>query len=177
MFRTPLLAVLIALPAFASADDATARKELNLVAGPAQTQALHDAIAQADAALFGAIFDRCDIDAAAALIADDVEFYHDKWGQTAHAKEQFVKDLRGMCERRKAGTDFTAKRVLDVTSLQVYPMNQYGAMEIGYHRFYKVTPGQPDLETEAGRFMHLWKNDNGTWKVARIFSYDHKLAQ
>ena len=176
MFRKALLAALFTLPAAAFADNA-ATKDLNLVAGPAQTKELHDAIAKADAALFTAIFDRCDIDAAAALMSDDIEFYHDKWGQTANAKTPFVQSLRGMCERQQAGTDFKSKRVLDAASLQVYPMNKYGAMEVGYHRFYKVTPGQPDLETEAGRFMHLWKNDNGVWKVTRIFSYDHKLAE
>jgi ketosteroid isomerase-like protein len=176
MLRTALALLLALSPAVAGADKA-ATKDLNLVAGPEQTQELHDAVARADAALFEAIFDRCDIDAAAALIADDVEFYHDKWGQTAHSKAEFVQSLRGMCERQKAGTDFKAKRVLDASTLAVYPMNKYGALETGYHRFYKVTPGEPDIETEAGRFVHLWKNVDGSWKVARIVSYDHRLAE
>ncbi|HVJ63447.1 MAG TPA: nuclear transport factor 2 family protein [Tahibacter sp.] len=176
MFRRTVFVALFALPAAVFADN-PATKDLNLVAGPNQTKELNDAVAQADAALFAAIFDRCDIDAAAAHLTDDVEFYHDKWGQTSHSKEQFVKDLRGMCERQKTGSDFKSKRVLDAASLQVFPLNKYGAIEIGYHRFYKVTPGQPDLETEAGRFTHLWKNDNGVWKLARILSYDHKLAE
>lgn len=175
MRRLALVMTLAALPALAAGPPST--KDLNLVAGPEQTQALTDEIARLDAEFFADIFDRCDIDAAARYMTDDIEFYHDKWGQTAHGKEKFVADLKGMCERQKAGTDFKSKRVLAKETLAVYPMNKYGAIEIGYHRFYKVTPGQPDLETEAGRFTHLWKNDNGAWKVSRILSYDHKLTQ
>lgn len=169
-------AALLALPAAALADEPST-KDLNLVAGPAQTQALTDAVAQADADFFAALFDRCDIDAASVHLTDDVEFYHDKWGRTSTSKKEFVDSLKGMCERQKAGTDFKARRVLAKETLEVYPMNQYGAIEIGYHRFYKVTPGKPDLETEAGKFVHLWKNDGGVWKLARILSFDHRLAQ
>ena len=46
-------------------------------AGPVPTQELTDEIAAADAALFAAFFDRCDIAALSAMVTDDFEMYHD----------------------------------------------------------------------------------------------------
>lgn len=134
---------------------------------------LQDQIAEADRALFRAVFDDCNPDALAALVTDDFEFYHDKWGQTARSKDEFVKSIRGMCERQRAGTDFKGKRVLVEGSVEVLPMKGYGAIEMGKHRFYKVEPGKPDIPTEHARFTHLWRQENGRWLLARVLSYDH----
>ena len=50
-------------------------------------------------------------------------------------------------------------------------------METGEHRFYALVNGQPDRLTETATFAHVWKDDNGTWKLARVLSYNHRLAQ
>jgi hypothetical protein len=134
---------------------------------------LHDQVAEADRALFRAIFDDCNPDALPALVTDDFEFYHDKWGQIARSKDEFVKSIRGLCERQRAGTDFKGKRVLIEGSVEVLPMKGYGAIEMGKHRFYKVEPGKPDIPTEHARFTHLWRQENGRWLLARVLSYDH----
>ena len=136
-------------------------------------QRLQEQIAEADRALFRAIFDDCNPDALPAMVTDDFEFYHDKWGQIARSKDEFVKSIRGMCERQRAGTDFKGKRVLVAGSMEVLPMRGYGAIEIGKHRFFKVESGKPDIPTEHARFTHLWRHENGRWLLARVLSYDH----
>ena len=141
---------------------------------PAQdTRPLAQQVAEADQALFRAIFDDCDPEALKGMVTDDFEFYHDKWGQIARSREEFVKSIRGMCERQRAGTDFKGRRVLLKESLEVFPMKGYGAIESGRHDFFKVEPGKPDVPTEHARFTHLWKLDNGRWLLARVLSYDH----
>ena len=62
-------------------------------------------IAVADGRLFAAVFDDCDAGAVSAMITDDFEFFHDKWGQIAKSREEFVKAIQGGCDRQKAGTD------------------------------------------------------------------------
>lgn len=130
-------------------------------------------IAEADQALFRAIFDDCDPEALKSLVTDDFEFYHDKWGQIARSKAEFVKAIQGLCERQRAGTDFKGRRVLVKESLEGFPMKGYGAIESGRHDFFKVEPGKPDVPTEKARFTHLWRLADGKWLLARVLSYDH----
>ena len=59
----------------------------------------------------------------------------------------------------------------------MYPINNYGAIETGTHRFYAVKNGEPDRLTETSQFTHLWKEENGQWRLARVLSYDHELAE
>ena len=63
-----------------------------------------------------------------------------------------------------------------VASVKVYVLNNYGAMTVGEHRFFKLTPGKPDEQTETGRFIIVWKLEAGAWKMARVVSYDHHLT-
>ncbi len=128
-----------------------------------------------DQQLFDAAFG-CKLDVLPTLVTDDLEFFHDKSGQTASSGEQFLDQVTQGCERQKAGSDFKARRELVTGSMMVYVLNNYGAMQMGTHRFFALQSGQPDRLTEAGKFIHLWRNDNGAWKLARVISYDHQLA-
>ena len=150
---------------------------VNLRAGPAQSQALFDEIAAADKALFGAVFGTCDVKALHELVADDFEFYHDKDGLSETSGAQFVDDVAKHCERIEKGVDFRARRELVKGSMAVYPLNNYGAVETGRHDFYAIEEGKPDRLTESAQFLHLWKKDGDRWKLTRVVSYDHKLAQ
>jgi len=80
------------------------------------------------------------------------------------------------CERIKSGDDFRARRELVAGSMKVYPLNNYGAVETGEHRFYALAEGKSDQLTESAQFLHVWKNENGQWKLARVISYGHALA-
>jgi len=150
---------------------------INLTAGPERTKELQDAVARADKEFFAAFFDTCDVAKVAGMVTDDFEFFHDKHGLIATTGPQFVEAMKAKCERQKTGEDFLSKRVLDESTLEVFPLNNYGAVEVGVHRFYAVIEGQPDRLTEVSRFTQVWKDDGGVWKLARVLSYDHKLAE
>lgn len=182
MFRSlALLALMIPSQAgLASGKDRVQTEpasNIRLTAGPAQSQAMFDAIARMDRALFDASFASCDPERLRQLVAEDFEFYHDKEGLTSTSGEQFVREFGQHCERLKQGTDFRARRELVPGSMAVYPLNNYGAVQTGVHRFYALVEGEPDRLTETARFLHIWKQVDGEWKLARVVSYDHKLAE
>lgn len=146
-------------------------------AGPAPTQQLTDEIKAADLALFSAFFDRCDVKALEAMVTDDFEMLHDKGGRVAASGAEFIKNITGTCERQKTGEDYRARRELIASSLKVYPLNNYGAIEMGEHRFYKLTPGKPEELVEISLFTQVWKKEGTAWKLARVLSYDHRLTE
>lgn len=141
------------------------------------SQELFDELASKDSTFFEAVFTTCDLDSIGKLITDDFEFYHDKWGQIANSKLEFVESIRNLCARQESGVDYRARRELARDSVAVYPLTNYGAIQMGTHRFYRVTGGQEDKLTEVATFTHLWKKDNGDWKLSRVLSYDHKQAE
>jgi hypothetical protein len=55
-------------------------------------------------------------------------------------------------------------------TLQVDPIANYGAVELGVHRFHH--PGNAEDVGEA-QFVTLWQNKNGTWQITRAISFDH----
>jgi hypothetical protein len=145
----------------------------NTGAAPKQ---MTDELAERDAALFEAVFVTCDFAELDAMVTEDFEFYHDRAGNNAKSGKEFVDSIRGGCERRKAGTDLRVKRELVAGSVSVYPLNNYGAIQMGEHRFYVVSDGKENL-AEVAKFVHLWKKENGAWKLARVLSFDHKPAK
>jgi hypothetical protein len=152
------------------------RQESGARAGPRPTQALSDEIAAKDRELFSAVFDRCDAKALAALVTDDFEMYHDKGGQTSTSGAQFVRDIEAMCARQKTGEDYRARRELVAGTMKVYPLEKYGAIQVGEHRFYRLFPDKPEKLVEVALFTHVWKKDANGWRLARVLSYDHRLT-
>jgi hypothetical protein len=126
---------------------------------------LFRAIAAQDAALFDA-YNRCDLGKFASLLDENIEFFHDKGGIT-RGREALTESVRkNICG--------TTTRELVADSLEVYPMDNYGALEIGTHRFHhpKAEATEPVGE---GKFVQLWHYDKAsdTWKLTRVFSFDH----
>jgi len=178
MFRLSFLVFAVAALIAAVAQAGPAVKgapEYHLRPGAAPTAEMTAAIIKADADLFAAVFDRCDTDAVAATLAPDFRFVHDKDGESTRA--DFVKNLKGHCDRVKTGEDFPARRDLVPSSLEVWPIDKYGALEIGVHRFYARLKDKPETLTETGNFMILWKQVDGKWLMAESISYGHKLAE
>lgn len=126
---------------------------------------LDQTIAALDAQLFDA-YNRCDLATFKSLLADDVEFYHDVGGVTVGAEALTDSIRRNIC-----GGDTV--RELTPGSLKIYYMRGIGAVEVGEHRF--LHP-KSHTATGEGKFINLWRWQDGAWKLTRAISYDHRAA-
>ena len=116
-----------------------------------------------DAALFDA-YNRCDLDKFGALLADDLEFYHDQTG-LAVGKQKTIDGVKNnICGK--------VHRELIAGTLEVYPIRGFGAVEICMHQFTHPGGSQPETAGVAKSIM-VWQLKDGTWKVTRIISVDH----
>ena len=131
---------------------------------------LYDKLASMDRALFDA-FNAGDADRYKTLISDDAEFYHDQGGLTK-SRKSIVETLERKFQSDRARGEKMTRELVD-GSLKVYPLNNYGAIQTGIHRFYQERAGQQRKPTTIANFIHVWKNTDGQWRIARILSYDH----
>jgi ketosteroid isomerase-like protein len=173
--RTLLALTLFIAPAALPAQTRTADKH-PVTAGPLATKELFDELAEQDRRLFDIVFVSCDTPALAGMLADDFAFFHDKHGAGAASPQKFVEDIGKSCELQKTGVNIRARRELVPGTLEVFPMNNYGAIQTGTHRFFGIEPGKPDQLRETGKFFHVWKKVDGQWKLSRSYSYDHHPA-
>ncbi len=124
---------------------------------------LFKTIAQMDAAIFGA-FNAHDVDKLMSYFTEDLEFYHDTGGLSTF--RQNADDFKKMF----ASTP-DIRRDLVKESLEVYPIKDYGAMEIGQHRFCHQENGKDDCGTFG--FAMVWRKVGDSWKISRVLSYGH----
>jgi hypothetical protein len=116
-------------------------------------------LASLDEALFRA-YNTCDLDAFATFFAEDVEFYHDKGGLTRGRQALVDAVKNNICGK--------TRRDLVPGTLEVHPMDNFGALQIGTHRFCDAKQKHCDgTSGGVGKFIHLWQNSAGTWKITR----------
>lgn len=122
---------------------------------------LFDTIKALDTKLFNA-YNHCDMAVLGSMFSNDLDFYHDQTGLLV-GKAPFLAAIKqNVCGK--------VERTLVENTLEVYPLKGYGAVEIGIHRFHH--PNEPDNIGDA-KFVTIWHNDNGVWKVTRAISYEH----
>lgn len=127
----------------------------------ASPQSLFDTVQSLDTKLFDA-YNHCDLTTVSSMVAEDLEFYHDVTGFSA-GRQSLLDGLKeNVCGK--------VTRELVPGTLEVYPIAHYGAVEIGVHRFHH--PGDPTNIGEA-KFITLWQNEDGVWKITRALSFDH----
>lgn len=120
-------------------------------------------IAQLDSSLFEA-YNSKKLDVMKSYFTNDLEWYQDNGGLIGYEKV-FI-NFQSIFNR-----DYDLKRNLIKESLEVHPIEGYGAIEIGKHQFKHIENGK--LEIGTFKFLMIWKNDNGNWKISRVISYDH----
>lgn len=126
---------------------------------------LFEQISNMDSQLFEGFNER-DISPFKTFFAKDLEFYHDKSGFSDYAG-----NIKVLGEKLAEKDHY--RRQLDPATLEVYEVKDFGAMEIGVHRFYTTSPGQPERLTAIAKFAHVWRFKNGKWELSRALSYDH----
>ncbi len=139
--------------------------DLDLSPAP-QTHTLFETVVGLDKRLFNA-FNACDETTCAEMFARDLEFYHDRDGVTNYA--QNVDSFK----QHFASPD-KIRRELDGSTLEVYPIKGFGAIESGVHYFYTTYPGKKEQLTATAKFVHVWQHKDGKWQISRVVSYDHR---
>jgi hypothetical protein len=124
---------------------------------------LFNKVANLDSSLFAA-YNSKNLDLMKTYFTNDLEWYQDNGGLIDFEKV-FI-NFKSIFER-----EYDLKRNLIKESLEVHPIEGYGAIEIGKHQFKHIENGK--LEIGTFKFLMIWKNDNGNWKISRVISYDH----
>lgn len=123
-------------------------------------------IAASDSSFFDA-YNNCHLSKMESYFTRDVEFYHDQSGlaRLAGVMDALRKNICGKVHRDPVPG-----------SLEVYPLKGYGAVSIGLHRFCDSRKHQTCVEGNSGvaKFVTLWRQQNGKWRMSRVISYDHK---
>lgn len=121
-------------------------------------------IAALDTAVFDA-YNNCDLEKFGSYFTEELEFYHDNGGLTDRTRQSLVESVKNyICGK--------VRRELVAGTLEVYPLKGYGAVETGVHRFHH--PGREKTEPVGeAKFIQIWQNQNGVWRITRVISYDH----
>ena len=173
-FHVPLLSAMLCLPMVCLAEEAAVSATASPAVSPAELKASIRARSQA---VFDAAFETCDLASLRALVADDMEFYHDKGGVVAWSGKEFVDAIDKRCAGQKAPGSYRSRRELVEDSLEVYAIPGYGAMEAGTHRFYERKGDGPESLAGIAKFDHVWQQVKGEWKLSRVMSYAHGPAR
>lgn len=129
---------------------------------------LFEELKRMDGALFDATFVSCDASRVNAIFTEDVEFYHDETGLAVG--EQVRENTRRLTE--SCPGDHGVTRTLVAGTLRVYPIENYGAVQIGVHRFDERGAATSTLT----KFVHVWRYRDGQWRLARVLSLDHQAV-
>jgi hypothetical protein len=125
-----------------------------------ESKELHDSISQMDSILFEA-YNNCKPEVFESLLSNDIEFYHDRGGLITSKQELVVAIKNNICGK--------VTRELLKGSIEVYPIPNYGAVQMGLHRFYNKEEAT-NTPSRFSKFVHTWLRENGKWKLSRVIS-------
>jgi len=120
---------------------------------------LYTTIVNMDALFFNA-YNNCDLEKQASIYSDDIEFYHDTGGLMTSKQDIIDGTEKNICGK--------VTRELVKGSIEVYPIKDYGAVEIGYHKFHNNQ--EPDAPSHPSKFIIMWQNINNEWKITKVIS-------
>ena len=120
---------------------------------------IYDQIVSMDKEFFDA-YNNCDLIKQDSIYTENIEFFHDKGGLSTSKKEILEATKKNICGK--------VTRQLVKGSIEVYPINNYGAVEIGFHKFYNNQ--EPNAESKPSKFIIMWKNEIGNWKITKVVS-------
>lgn len=129
---------------------------------PTSTE-LFNEIYRMDSLMFDA-FNRQDMEKFKPLFTEDLEWYQDNGGLIPYKVvfENFANTFK---------KDYKLTRQLLKETLEVHPIKDFGAIEIGTHQFRHVENGKEEVGTF--KFLMIWQKKNNQWRISRVVSYDH----
>ncbi len=126
---------------------------------------LEQAITAADAKLFDIGFNQCNFAIWQDSLADYLEFFDDRTGLNTD-RDREVAAFHDRCPNGQS------RVIRKLIRSEAYPLNRYGAVQLGEHGFY--AGDNPEKLLELAQFVIVWHWHDGVWQVSRVISYDHK---
>jgi hypothetical protein len=158
MKKITLLTILALLISLFTSIGASAQSQDTYVYKP-ESQELYNTIVHMDSVYFNAYND-CDMDKQAAIYADSIEFYHDGSGLETSKKKLLAAIKDNICGK--------VTRVLVKGSIEVYQIPNFGAIEIGLHRF--INHAENNNLSRPDKFIIIWRHKNDQWQITRVIS-------
>lgn len=123
-------------------------------------QEMHDQLVRLDSVFFTA-YNNCDLETQASLVSEDLEFFHDQGGLLTK-KEELMEGIKlNICGK--------VTRELVPGSIEVYPIPNYGAVQMGMHQFHNSENPEGTVSAPS-KFVAIWKQDSVGWQMTRIIS-------
>ena len=122
---------------------------------------LYDTIVYLDSVFFQA-YNTCtlNLDTYGAFYADNIEFYHDKGGLMTSKQDIIDAPKKNICGK--------VTRELVKGSIEVYPIKDYGAIEMGYHMFHNNQEKEA-TPSKKSKFIVIWQHKENQWKIAKVY--------
>jgi len=124
---------------------------------------LYHEIEQMDSIMFQA-FNSQNMEKFKSMFTEDLEWFQDNGGLIPYKTvfENFGNTFKN---------EHKLSRELVKGSLEVHPIKDYGAIQIGEHQFRHMENGKEEIGTF--KFLMIWQKKEGQWRISRVISYDH----
>ncbi len=122
---------------------------------------LYDTISQLDKHLFSA-FNHQNLKEFKKYFDVNLEVFQDDKGV-----RNYEQSMATFTELFQAMPDL--KRKLKKGTMEVYPIEGFGAIEMGQHAFIHTEEGEN--QGKIVHFIHIWKRFHGQWKITKIITY------
>lgn len=107
-------------------------------------------------------FNNCKIEKLKDMVAEDLEFFHDKNG-LMRSRQAFLDAVkRNVCGK--------FRREPIAGTMAVYPLENFGAIQMGDHKF--CPTGSNRCEGQ-GKYVNVWQRKGERWEMMRVLSYEH----
>ena len=120
---------------------------------------IYKEIVQMDSVFFSA-YNKCDLKKQESIYSDEIEFFHDKSGLMTSKKEILNSTEKFICNK--------VTRKVHKETIEVYPINNYGAVEIGFHEFHNNQ--EPNRIPSPSKFIIIWHKVDALWKITKVIS-------
>jgi ketosteroid isomerase-like protein len=124
-----------------------------------EDKALYDTIMKLDNTYFKA-YNECDMKTQSEFYDEDIEFYHDMGGLVTDKVELLKSIEKNICGK--------VTRTLLEESVEVHPIKDFGAVQIGMHKFYNNQ--EPNAISKPTKFIVIWKKTDCKWLMSRVIS-------
>lgn len=121
---------------------------------------LYNSILRLDS-IFWESYNSCNMSLQSEFYSDNIEFYHDEGGLIT--SKQLILDAT---ESSVCGH---IRREPVKGSIEIYPINGFGAIEMGLHTFHRSSDME-NISSRPGRYIIIWKQQGSEWKISRVIS-------